>query len=290
MKEVLILETEKRKPKIGFMHRLGKAVAHLVLWSTSLLALFPIYFMISASLKSRDEFLLNPVGLPLKPTIISYTLAFSRGPLFQWFINSTVITVGAVALSIFFSCLAAYAIAKMQFVGKNMFLKGLIALMILPPVVFLVPLFILMTNLTLINTYWSAIITYLGLQLPFSIYLLTSFFRTIPEELIDAAYMDGCSTFQTLWRIMVPLSINAILTLVVVNMVWVWNELLIALVFLQRDEVRTIMGGLTLLKGRYFVNEPMVLAAGTFAALPMILVYLFGQRYLVRGLTAGSIK
>jgi ABC-type glycerol-3-phosphate transport system permease component len=284
----LDLKHQSRKRQFGSF--LGKIITHIMLWSSSLLALFPIYFMISASFKSRANFLANPIGLPLHPQLISYGLAFARGPVLRWFLNSSIITVGTLLISVFFSCLAAYAIAKMQFFGKNSMLKLLIALMILPPVVLIVPLFILMTNIHLINTYWSAIIMYLGILLPFSIYLLSSFFRTISDELIEAAYIDGCTTFQILWKIMVPLSINAILTLVVVNMVWVWNELIIALVFLQSDEVRTIMGGLTLLKGRYFVNEPMVLAAGTIAALPMILVYLFGQRYLVRGLTAGSIK
>ena len=270
--------------------RAGTALTQIILWGSSALSLFPIYFMINASLKTRPGFLANPVGLAWPPGLSSYTLAFSHGPLFNWFLNSSFVTVMTVALSIFVSCLAAYAIAKMDFWGKNNLLKIMISLMVLPPVVFLVPLFILMTHIQLINTFWSAILTYLGLQLPFSIFLLTSFFRTIPDELIDSASIDGCTVFQTLYRIMMPLSINAIITLVVVNMVWVWNELLIALVFLQRDEVRTIMGGLTLLKGRYFVNEPMVMAAGTFAALPMILLYLFGQRYLVRGLTAGAIK
>lgn len=268
----------------------GTAITQVILWVSSALALFPIYFMINASLKNRQEFLANPVGLAWHPKLSSYFLAFSHGPLFQWFLNSFFVTFMTVALSICISCLAAFAIAKMDFRGKNNLLKIMISLMVLPPVVFLVPLFILMTHIQLINTFWSAILTYLGLQLPFSIFLLTSFFRTIPDELIDSAAIDGCTVFQTLYRIMMPLSINAIITLVVVNMVWVWNELLIALVFLQRDEVRTIMGGLTLLKGRYFVNEPMVLAAGAFAALPMMLLYLFGQRYLVRGLTAGAIK
>jgi len=281
---------DRDKQRVDTGRFFGVIVTQIILWCCSLIILFPVCFMILTSFKTRSQFLSSPLGLPIPPSLSSYFLAFSKGPLFHWFINSIIIAIITVVLSLFISCIASFAIAKMNFWGKNTLLKITISLMIFPPVVFLVPLFILMTKLNLINTYWSVIIIYLGLQLPFSTFLMTSFFRTVPDEIIEAATIDGCSTFQILRQIMLPLSINVLLTLMVVNTVWIWNELIIALIFLQNDTVRTIVSGLTLFKGRYFVNEPMILAATTFSTLPMILLYLFAHRYLAQGLTTGSIK
>jgi ABC-type glycerol-3-phosphate transport system permease component len=117
-----------------------------------------------------------------------------------------------------------------------------------------------------------------------------SFFRSLPTELFDAAAIDGCSSFDTLWRITLPLSTPALVTLVVVNALFVWNELLIALVFLQSENLKTLMPGLTLFKGHFSINEPLIMAGTLIATLPMILLYLFGQRLFVEGLTAGAIK
>ena len=145
-------------------------------------------------------------------------------------------------------------------------------------------------NVGLVNSLTGVIIIYSGLLIPFSVYLLVSFFRSLPTELFDAAAIDGCTNFDTLWRITLPLSTPAIVTLVVVNALFVWNELLIALVFLQSEELKTLMPGLTLFKGHFTLNEPLIMAGTLIATLPMILLYLFGQRLFVEGLTAGAVK
>jgi ABC-type glycerol-3-phosphate transport system permease component len=166
----------------------------------------------------------------------------------------------------------------------------MIVLMVIPPAVLILPLFVLMVNIGLINTLSSVIIIYSGLLIPFSVYLLVSFFRSLPPELFDAASIDGCSNFDTFWRITLPLSTPALVTLVVVNALFVWNELFIALVFLQDETVKTLMPGLTLFKGHFTVNEPLIMAGTLIATIPMILLYLFGQRLFVEGLTAGAVK
>jgi ABC-type glycerol-3-phosphate transport system permease component len=166
----------------------------------------------------------------------------------------------------------------------------MIALMVVPPSVLIVPLFILMVSLKQINTLQGLITIYVGLLIPFSIYLLVSFFRSLPHELFDAASIDGCSNPGVLWRIVLPLSGPAFITLVIVNALYVWNELLLALVFLQDEDLKTLMPGLLMFKGHFFNNEALVMAAAFLACMPMILLYLFGQRWFVEGLTAGSIK
>lgn len=125
---------------------------------------------------------------------------------------------------------------------------------------------------------------------PFSVYMLSSFFRTLPGEIFEAARIDGASTLRILWSIVVPLSGPGFVTLIVVNAMWVWNELLIALVFLQDDKLRTLMAGLTTLRSRFAVTEPLVMAGVFLGALPILLLFLFGQRFFVRGLVAGAVK
>jgi ABC-type glycerol-3-phosphate transport system permease component len=166
----------------------------------------------------------------------------------------------------------------------------MIALMVIPPAVLILPLFVLMVNIGLVNTLPSVIIIYSGLLIPFSVYLLVSFFRSLPPELFDAAAIDGCSNLDTFWRITLPLSTPAMVTLIVVNALFVWNELFIALVFLQGETVMTLMPGLTLFKGHFTINEPLIMAGTLIATMPMILLYLFGQRLFVEGLVAGAVK
>jgi ABC-type glycerol-3-phosphate transport system permease component len=133
-----------------------------------------------------------------------------------------------------------------------------------------------------VNTYQGTILIYTGLLLPFSIYLMTNFFQTIPHEIIEAARIDGCSLLDVFWRIMLPLSGPAVVTLVVVNALWVWNELLIALVFMQKDELKTLMVGISALRSRNYVNIP--------ATIPIVVVYMLGQRYFIRGMVSGAVK
>jgi raffinose/stachyose/melibiose transport system permease protein len=126
--------------------------------------------------------------------------------------------------------------------------------------------------------------------LPFSIYLMTNFFQTIPHEIVEAARIDGCSNIGVFWRIMMPLSAPAVITLIVVNALWVWNELLIALVFMQKDELKTLMVGIAALRSRNYVDIPVTMAGLLIATIPIVVVYIFGQRYFIRGLTSGAVK
>jgi len=229
-------------------------------------------------------------GLPLHPTLANFSTALADGRLLAWTWNSTVVTVLSVGVCTLLSALAAFAFARMRFPGRDIVLNVFIALIVIPPVILIIPLFILMVNINLVNTYWGAIVIYAGLMIPFSIYLLTNFFRTVPAEIVDAATIDGCGQFRIFIAIILPLSMPALVTLVIVNSLFVWNELLIALTFLQDDSVRTLMAGLTEFKGRFFLNQPLIMTGALIATIPMVLVYIGGQRFFVRGLVAGAVK
>ncbi|MGD0612708.1 MAG: carbohydrate ABC transporter permease [Anaerolineales bacterium] len=256
----------------------------------SILAIFPVYYMAVTAFKTRPDWLRDQFGLPNPFTLQNITDAFKEGEIPIWFGNSLIVTVASVIVSTAVSALAAYAIARFHFRGRAFYFNMMIALMVIPPAVLILPLFVLMVNIGLINTLPSVIIIYCGLLIPFSVYLLVSFFSSLPPELFDAASIDGCNNLDTFWRITLPLSIPALVTLIVVNALFVWNELLIALVFLQEESHMTLMPGLTLFKGHFTVNEPLIMAGTLIATIPMVLLYLFGQRLFVEGLTAGAIK
>ena len=272
-----------RKLWAGFSRQIWVVVATLIV-------LFPIYFMLVSSFKTQAEYSANKWSLPHSLDWDNFTTALAGNKFPLRFANSAVLTVGSVAISLVIACLAAFAFARMKFPGKRMLFNLILSLMVIPPVVMIVPLFVSMVRWQLVNTYQGTILIYTGLLLPFSIYLMTNFFQTIPHEIIEAARMDGCSTLDVFWRIMLPLSGTAVVTLVVVNALWVWNELLIALVFMQKDELKTLMVGISALRSRNYVNIPATMAGLTIATIPIVVVYMLGQRYFIRGMVSGAVK
>ena len=256
----------------------------------SLAAAFPVYYMVVTSFKTRLDWLANQFALPTHISFDNFIQAANTGNMLVWARNSLIVTSFSVIISTFLAVMAAFAVARMHFKGRQLYLNSMISLMVIPPAVLIVPLFNMMVKVGILNTYASVIFIYTGLLLPFSIFLLVSFFRGLPVELFDAASIDGCSSFGMLMRIVIPLSAPALVTLVVVNTLWVWNELLIALIFLQSNDLKTLMPGISQFKGRFNNNEPLVLTGAFLSSLPMIVLYLAGQRFFVRGMVAGAVK
>jgi ABC-type glycerol-3-phosphate transport system permease component len=270
--------------------RPGKILRQIVLAGAGLTALYPIVFMASTAFKDRAQYLENQYDLPWPLYFGNFSAALRGGTFFLWFKNSVILTTGSVVLCTLCAALAAFAVARMRFRGRDVFFSLNVALMVVPPVVMLIPLFVLFVDLGLVSTYQGTILIYAGLTIPFSIYLLANFFRAIPRELIESALTDGATNLRVLVQIILPLSAPALVTLVVVNALWVWNELLIALVFLPEDELKTLMVGITVFRSRYNLDVPITMAGMLLASIPMILLYVFGQRFFIRGLTAGAVK
>ena len=268
----------------------GMLSRHVFLVLICLSALYPLWFIVATALKTNTSYQLDPTGFPTHPTLDSLRSIIRDQPLPRWMWNSLLVTVSSVAVSTFMALLAAYAAVFGRFRGHRIFLSSSVALMVVPPVTLLVPMFVLMVDTGWINHLQSVIVFYTGLLVPFAVFFMTNFFRTVPGELIEAASVEGAGPFTVLRRIVLPLSGAAAFTLVVVQSIWVWNELLIALVFLQDDRARTLMSGLAQFQGRYSTNQPLVLAGALISILPVVLLYLSGQRFFVRGLTAGIGK
>ena len=267
-----------------------QVLKHSILVLATIVALAPTAFMILTSLKSQEEYTFNKVGWPQAIVFDHFHNVLFESSFFSWMLSSIILAGGAVALSTVVSCLGAYAIARMQFAGRSLLFSTSTSLMAIPPVVMIVPLFVLYTQLDLISTYEGAILIYAGLITPFSVYLLTSFFRTLPKEIFESARIDGAGDFLILLKIVIPLSLPALLTLVVVNALYVWNDLLIAIIFLQDDSKRTLMAGISVFQGRYGDQIPLTMAGMVFASAPMVILYITFQKHYIQGLMAGSIK
>ena len=274
----------------GYRVRPDRIVKHGVLLLATLLALVPTLYMLMTALKSADEYTVNKVGFPRTLVLDNFDNVLFQSPFFAWMENSIILAAGAVTLSTLVSCLGAYAIARMEFRGRGLLFSISTSLMAVPPVVMIVPLFVLYSELDLISTFRGAIIIYAGLITPFSVYLLTTFFRTLPRELFESARMDGAGALLILWRIVLPLSLPALLTLVVVNALYVWNDLLIAIIFLQDDSKRTLMAGISVFQGRYDNQIPLTMAGMAVASAPMLMLYLIFQKYFIQGLMTGAVK
>ncbi|MDR1941376.1 MAG: carbohydrate ABC transporter permease, partial [Endomicrobium sp.] len=233
---------------------LTNTIAHIILAAVALTCVFPVFWMVSSSLKTQDAVFSNMSLLPQTWNWSNYVTAFVKADFGTYFFNSVFYTVVGVFFIILISSLAAYAFARLEFWGKNIFFYLLIATLLIPiPGVF-VPLYLLLKNLGLIDTRIGLLLCYISNGLAFAIFLLKGFFDDLPKEVEEAALIDGCSRFGIYWRIAVPLAKPAIATLVIMNSLSIWNEFLLALVILQDKAKMPIQRGLMVFQGTFITD------------------------------------
>ncbi len=267
-----------------------RVLIQLILVLVTAGCLYPLFWLLITSMKSQAGYLADKFAVEWPFHFENLLTAFRGGRFARWFLNSVVITGVSTILATLLACLSAFVFAKMPFKGSRVLLNAIIALMVVPPVVMITPLFVMYNQLNLHSTFQGIVIIYVGLTLPFSVYLLTNFFKTIPHELLEAAFIDGYGRLGILVKICVPLSGAAITTLIITNALWVWNELLLALSFLAKDEMRTLMVGITAFRTRYMLDVPVTMAGLLLTTIPMLVLYAVFQQSFIRGLTEGSVK
>ena len=256
----------------------------------ALSALFPLYFMFSASFRTQLDWDNAQIGLPTTLSLKAFRDAWTGANIGEYLRNSAIITAITVVLSVTFASTAGYAFSRMRWRLSGAGYYFVLAWLAIPPVVLIVPIYVEMVNLNLIDTYWSVILLYTALNMPFNVYLMTAYFRSLPVELIEAARMDGATPHQIFAQIMLPMSKPALATLCVFNVLYVWNEFVFALLLLQSNSVKTLTVGVLQLQGRFTTNDPALMAGLLLASLPVIAAYLFFQKYLVRAIVAGAVK
>ena len=258
--------------------------------AVTVLVLAPLAFAVVTGAREAGDYARGPVWPLGGLTLGNYLMVWEEYPLLLWFGNSLVLSLGSAVMAISVSALAAFALVTGRFSGRRLLFVGIVSLMIVPSVTLIVPLFQLSVHIGWQGTYYSALPIYGALLVPFSVYLLTRAFEAVPRELREAAHMDGARPFRIFVWLYLPLARSAIVVLLIVNAVWVWNDLLIALVFLDEDH-RTVMAGLAVLNGGVNrLNVPLIFAALVTASLPIVAVYLGGQSLLTRGFVQSGVK
>jgi len=200
------------------------------------------------------------------------------------------VTAVSVAGIVAGSTMAGFVTARLRFPGRDPIFYFFLAGMMIPVHVTLIPVFVMLRTVRLLDTYWAMILPYIAFQLPVSVFIMRGFFREIPFELEDAARIDGCSTLSIFRQIMLPLARPAIATVVIYNSVYVWNELVFALTFIHSPRYRTIPLGLMDFTGQYAVDFALTFTALSIATLPLFIIYFLAQKQIIRGLTAGALK
>jgi len=270
--------------------RVGRVALFLVLAAVSATTIYPLCFMVSTALKSRKEYLFNRYGLPSRPTLENFSAAWTFGKVGRYVGNSAIVVVAGVVLSWAVCGLSGYALSHLRFPGRRAMFLAILASMVVAPQVIIIPLHAMLIRMGLLNRHLGLILVYVTLATPFGTYLMASYFRSVPHELVEAAQVDGAGHLAILWRIMMPIGRPALVTLGIFNFLWMWNELLLALLILKDDHVRTLMVGVANLRGQYTTNIPLLSAGLFLAALPVLIVFLIFQTQLTKGMTMGAVK
>lgn len=253
--------------------------------------LAPIIFTALTSFKTRAEtFSWPPSYFPKKPTLEAYREVLFRSPIARHLLNSLIIAIGTTTIVMIGGLFTAYGLSQYKFKGSKTVLLIFIATRIIPPISLLVPFYIIMSFLRLINTYACLMIVNTFLWYPFAIWMLKSFFDKFPRELIDSAIVDGCTRTSAFLKIVIPVSAVGIASVAIITFLWTWNEFLYGIIFSNTRAVQPITVGAHYFVGDELVQWDSIAATAIITALPGIILFSIAQRAIVKGLTAGAVK
>lgn len=268
-----------------------RAAVFVMLLTLSVFYLLPTLGVLLSSIKTTREIALGSLwSFPTALYFGNFVEVLTNPAVHQYFVNTLLVTVPGTIASTGLGVLGGYVFAKLPFRGGNMLFLMIVAGMFFPPQVILVPLFRLFNTMGLIDTLWPVFIVHTALGIPICTLLMRNFFATVPTALREAAILEGASEWQVLTRVMLPLSLPALAVLATLQFTWIWNDFLWPLIFTQSDDKRTIMIGIVNLKGQYSVAWGVQGALSLVATLPTLFVFLFFQRYFIKGMTMGAVK
>ena len=277
-----------RKGLIGTLGRDG--LIQIILVTSTVVMLAPIIIMVFSAFKSTPEIFKSPFGIPDFTNIGNFTKIWTETNFVRYLLNSFIVTGASMALILTLGTMAAYAIARYEFFGATFILMFFLAGLTLPLKLAIIPLFMLMRDLGVLNTQLALILVYTAMGLPSTVFIMTGFIRTLPNELEDAARMDGASEARIMWSIMLPLVRPAMVIAGIQNVVPIWNDFFFPLVFIQNDDLKTLPQGLTTFMGEYTTDWGALFAGLTLSAAPIIVIYIILSRQFISGMTSGAIK
>ena len=262
------------------------ALVLMLLWTA-----IPFYCMIVTSLKHDKEIYgYEATLIPLRPTLGNYATVFRETPYLHFLRNSLAVAAGSTLLSMIIACLGAYAIARLNFPGRALLARGLVFTYLVPTSLLFIPMFAMMSVLRLTDSLHGLIIAYLGFDVPFCTWLLMGYFKSVPVDLEEAARVDGCNRIGALVRIVLPMSLPALVVVTFFSFTHAWNEFLYAHVFTSTTSARTVTTGLVNFMSQDVFFWGPLMASTVMSALPPVLMFLVFQRWVVKGLTLGGVK
>lgn len=277
----------KRKSQVGSPH----PVFYLLLILSCFIVLVPVFWMVSTSVKNETELFLSPPLLwPEKPTLAAFISVFNDYPFADYFKNSLIVVIFATAISITFSTLAGYGLSRFRFRGRASFLTFLLLSQMFPSVMLIIPYFKIMRTAGLLDSNPGLIVTYISFTIPFCTWMMYGYFKSIPKELDEAAALDGAGHTRTFFSVILPLTLPGIVATSVYAFITAWNEYLFALILTNSEDQKTIPIGIGQLIGQYKIEWNELMAASIYSTIPLMVMFLFLQRYLISSLTAGAVK
>ena len=269
------------------MQGIGNAILLVMLLWTAI----PFYWMIATSLKHDKEIYgYEATLIPERPTLANYATVFRETPYLLYLRNSVAVAVGSTVLSMVIAVLGAYAIARLNFPGRALLARGLVFTYLVPTSLLFIPMFAMMSMLRLTDSLYGLTIAYLGFDVPFCTWLLMGYFKSVPVELEEAARVDGCNRVSALVRVVLPMSLPALVVVTFFSFTHAWNEFLYAHVFTSTTGARTVTTGLVNFMSQDVFFWGPLMASTVMSALPPVLMFLVFQRWVVKGLTLGGVK
>ena len=258
-----------------------------------LMVAFPFYWMIVSSLRPLEEILMNPANLGLDLGKIDfgayYEVLFDHG-FIRYILNSLYVSIITVALAVALATVGGYAVTRLRFRGQSFMSYSILIIYMFPAIVLVIPLYVIFSHMGFRDSINVLILVYLAQTLPVALYMLRSYFKTLPLEMEHAGLIDGCTRFGVIWRIIIPLSAPALASVALYTFMIAWNEFLFAFMFLDTPDKFTLSRGVVQLAGSVHLSKQLVMAASVLVTLPILFLFLFFERYLVRGMTTGAMK
>ncbi len=252
---------------------------------------FPVFWMIDSSFKGNSEIFAYPPKLITDTfSFKAYSAVLTDPEKVRFFINSYVVATSVTLLTLLVGILAGYSFSRYEYPLKNILNTIIVSVQAVPPISLLIPYFSLIVALGIYNTYMALILTYMVFTLPYAILMMTGYFNTLPKELDEAVKVDGGSSFVALWRVLVPIAIPGIVSIGIYTFMLAWNEFLFALTLTRTNDMRTVPIGIQLLMGQHSYEWNQMMAMSVLGCLPVLILFLFFQRYFIAGMSAGSVK
>ncbi|UXN73851.1 carbohydrate ABC transporter permease [Devosia sp. A8/3-2] len=275
----------------GLLGTLGHdGLLQIILIANTVIMLMPIIIMVFSAFKTTPQIFQSPFGIPDFTNVVNFVKIWNETNFLRYLLNSFIVTGASMALILTLGTMAAYAIARYEFWGAGFILMFFPAGLTLPLKLAIIPLFMLMRDLGVLNNQLSLIFVYTAMGLPTTVFILTGFIRTLPNELEDAARMDGASEARIMWSIMLPLVRPAMVIAGIQNVVPIWNDFFFPLVFIQRDNLKTLPQGLTTFMGEYTTDWGVLFSGLTLSAAPIIIIYIVLSKQFISGMTSGAVK